>query len=61
MGPALIDLGKHAAFIWSSYAIVTVVLAVLIAWLIADGARLKRRLAELDAQGVGRRSRPSDS
>ena len=57
---AMIDLGKHAVFIWSSYAIVAAVLVVLVAWLIADGARLKRRLAELDAQGVGRRSRRSD-
>jgi hypothetical protein len=39
---------------------VTVVLVALIIWLIADGARLKRRLAELEAQGVGRRSRSSD-
>lgn len=61
MAPALIDLGKHAVFIWSSYAIVAVVLVALIAWLIADGARLKRRLAELDAQGVTRRARSSDN
>jgi len=55
----MIDLGKHAVFIWSSYGIVAVVLAALIAWLIGDGLRLKRRLAELDAQGVTRRSRSS--
>ena len=55
----MIDLGKHAVFIWSSYGIVAVVLAALIAWLIGDGRRLKRRLAELDAQGVTRRSRSS--
>ena len=55
----MIDLGKHAVFIWSSYGIVAVVLAALIAWLFGDGRRLKRRLAELDAQGVTRRSRSS--
>ena len=53
------DLGKHAVFIWSSYGVVIVVLAGLVGWLISDGLRLKRRLAELEAQGVSRRSQPS--
>lgn len=53
----MIDLGKHAVFIWSSYAVVTVVLAGLVAWLVLDGRRLKRRLADLEAQGITRRSR----
>lgn len=52
----MFDLGKHAVFIWSSYAIVVIVLAGLIAWLISDGGRLKRRLADLEARGVRRRS-----
>ena len=57
----MIDLGKHAVFIWSSYGVVIVVLAALVGWLISDGLRLRRRLAELEAQGVTRRSRsPSD-
>jgi heme exporter protein D len=50
------DLGPHAAFIWSAYAITVVVLAGLIAWLIADGRLQQRRLADLDARGVKRRS-----
>ena len=50
------DLGKHAVFIWSSYGIVAVVLFGLVAWLIIDGVRLKRRLDELEARGVRRRS-----
>jgi heme exporter protein D len=50
------DLGPHAAFIWSAYAITGVVLAGLIAWLIADGCMQQRRLADLDARGVKRRS-----
>ncbi len=50
------DLGKHAVFIWSSYAIVALVLAGLIAWLILDARRLAGRLAELEARGVRRRS-----
>jgi len=52
----MFDLGKHAVFIWSSYAIVVVVLTALIVWLISDGGRLKRRLADLEARGVRRRS-----
>lgn len=52
----MIDLGPHAAFIWSSYVIVSVVLAVLIGWLVWDGRRLKARLADLEARGVTRRS-----
>lgn len=56
----MIDLGKHAVFIWSSYAIVALVLAILVSWLIVDGRRLKRRLTELEARGVTRRSAPRD-
>jgi heme exporter protein D len=52
----MMDLGKHAAFIWASYAIVTVVLAGLIIALIQTGRRLQRQLDELGARGVTRRS-----
>lgn len=50
------DLGPHAAFIWASYAMVALVLALLVAWLIADGKQQQRRLDELEARGVRRRS-----
>jgi heme exporter protein D len=50
------DLGPHAAYIWASYAIVAVVLAVLVAWLIADGRHQQRLLDDLEARGVRRRS-----
>lgn len=56
----MLDLGKHAVFIWSSYAVVVVVLATLAGWLVAEGARLKRRLIALEARGVRRRSAPGD-
>ncbi len=56
------DLGPHAAFIWSAYAITAVVLAGLIAWLVLDGRQQERRLADLAKRGVTRRSeRPSNS
>jgi heme exporter protein D len=50
------DLGPHAAFIWAAYGVVAVVLAGLIAWLVQDGKRHAARLAELEAQGIRRRS-----
>jgi heme exporter protein D len=50
------DLGPHAIFIWTSYGAVFVVLGALIAWLIHDGRRQQRRLLQLEARGVRRRS-----
>jgi heme exporter protein D len=50
------DLGPHAAYIWTSYAVVALALAGLVAWLIADGRHQQRLLDELDARGVKRRS-----
>lgn len=50
------DLGPHASFIWSAYAVVIVVIGVLIAWLVVDGRQLERRLADLAARGIKRRS-----
>lgn len=50
------DLGPHAGFVWASYAVAAIVLAALIAWLIADGRRQQRVLAELETRGVRRRS-----
>ena len=39
----MMDLGPHAAFIWTAYGLVTLVLAGLIAWLILDGREQERR------------------
>lgn len=44
------DMGPHAAFIWLSYAIVATVLGALIAWLILDGRRQSRLLAQFDSR-----------
>lgn len=51
----ILDLGPHAAFIWASYAAVGLVLGAVVAWLVFDGRRQRRRLAELEARGHGRR------
>ena len=50
------DLGPHAAFIWLSYATVTVTIIGVILWLIADGKRQAADLAALERSGVKRRS-----
>jgi heme exporter protein D len=50
------DLGPHAGFIWGAYAAVLLILGLLILWLVADGKRQERRLDELEARGVRRRS-----
>ena len=42
-----IDLGPHAAFIWSAYGVVVLVIGGLIAWLVLDGREQERRLADL--------------
>ena len=55
------DLGPQAAYIWASYAAVTVVLAGLIAWLLITGHRLERKLADFEARGLKRRSAPDTS
>ncbi|MBI4922131.1 MAG: heme exporter protein CcmD [Devosia nanyangense] len=52
----MIDLGPHAVFIISAYVGVIVVTLGLIAWVGAQSARVKSRLAGLEAQGIRRRS-----
>ena len=49
-------LGPHASFIVTSYALATVVVLILIAWVAIDYRRQKARLRELEASGVVRRS-----
>jgi heme exporter protein D len=50
------DLGPHAAFIWTAYGAVALGLGGLIAWLILDGREQERRLDEFAARGIKRRS-----
>ena len=53
---SLVDLGPHAAFIIAAYGAVAVVLGLLLGWLVHDNRRQRRRLANLEARGVRRRS-----
>jgi heme exporter protein D len=50
------SLGPYASFIVTSYALVTAVVLLLIAWIAIDYHRQTARLRELDASGVVRRS-----
>ncbi|MCE1235413.1 MAG: heme exporter protein CcmD [Hyphomicrobiales bacterium] len=50
------DLGNHAGFILASYGLSILVVVGLFAWVILDGRAQRRRLAELEARGVHRRS-----
>ncbi len=47
---------SHEAFVFLSYAATAVTLLGLLALTLADGRARKRELAELEAQGVRRRS-----
>ncbi|MDI4656163.1 heme exporter protein CcmD [Xanthobacter autotrophicus] len=47
----------HFAFIAASYGVATLGLGLLAAWLLADYGRQRRVLADLEARGVGKRSR----
>jgi heme exporter protein D len=51
-----VNLGNHAGFIIAAYAAGIVVVAGLIVWVVTDYAAQKRLLAELEKQGVTRRS-----
>jgi heme exporter protein D len=51
------ELGPHAAFIVAAYAVAALVVLALIAWVSADHRAQRRLLAELEADGVTRRSR----
>ena len=50
------DLGPHAAFIVSAYGFAILIIGAMIGWIMVDHRRQMRRLAELEARGVTRRS-----
>lgn len=50
------DLGPHAAFIWTSYAAFIVIVGLLIGWTLFDGWRQANALADADRRGLKRRS-----
>ncbi len=55
------DLGQHAAFIIAAYAVTFVAVSALALFIVEDDRRQRRLLAELERQGVRRRSAPPKS
>ncbi len=50
------SLGPYTTFIATSYLVVLLVVVFLIAWIAIDYRRQKQHLAELESEGVTRRS-----
>ena len=50
------SLGPYTTFIVTSYLVVLVVVMLLIAWIVIDYRRQKRRLSDLESEGLVRRS-----
>ena len=50
------NLGPHAAFIVTAYAAAALVIGALTGWVLLDHRAQLRKLADLDARGVSRRS-----
>ena len=52
----MIETGLHGGFILAAYAVTALVLLGLVVWIVVDGRAQRRRIAELEARGVRRRS-----
>jgi heme exporter protein D len=50
------SLGPYASFIVAAYALVALVLAILIGWIVVDYRNQTRRLRQLEESGMIRRS-----
>ena len=48
------DLGPHALFMFAAYGLTLVVFVALVAWIVVDCRVQRRKLADLEAPGVGR-------
>jgi heme exporter protein D len=55
------NLGPHADFIVAAYAVTVFVVAGMIAWVVLDYAAQRRVLGDLEARGITRRSRRTES
>ena len=49
-------MSAHAGFIVAAYGVTAVVLVALVLWVVIDGRAQRRRLADLEARGITRRS-----
>ena len=55
------NLGPHADFIVAAYAVTMFVIVSLIAWVVLDYVAQRRVLGDLEARGITRRSRRTES
>lgn len=55
------NLGPHADFIVTAYALTAIVVATLIAWVVLDYVAQRRLLGDLEERGITRRSQRSGS
>jgi heme exporter protein D len=51
-----VELGTHADFIIAAYGASMLIILTLIVWIVADYRAQRRDLAEMERQGVTRRS-----
>lgn len=54
-------LGDHAGFILAAYGLSALIVAALVVWVVVDGRTQRRRLADLEARGIRRRSRRAEA
>ena len=52
----MIEGSAHAGFILAAYLLAAAVLIGMVAWIVVDGRAQRRRIADLEARGVRRRS-----
>jgi len=52
----MFHLGPHASFIWAAYGVTFVAVAALAIAIVTDERRQRRLLADLEKQGIRRRS-----
>ena len=52
----MIEGGAHTGFILAAYLLAAAVLIGMVVWTVVDGRAQRRRIADLEARGVRRRS-----
>ncbi len=52
----MIESDAHAGFILAAYLLAAAVLIGMVAWIVVDGRAQRRRITDLEARGVRRRS-----
>jgi heme exporter protein D len=52
----MIEGGAHTGFILAAYLLAAAVLIGVVVWTVVDGRAQRRRIADLEARGVRRRS-----